>query len=356
MQLAILGYHASGNLGDAVQSYAILKLIGELLGEDKSVTVVDRDDIGAFAPSEQTLLVMSGWLLHRPDCFFLSPNVAPVMVGVHVDPSESYYSRYPPFADVVRECPTVQTVFERAAPVGTRDLYTLALLQDLGIDSYFAGCPTMTLRPKGLTSDGSVLAVDVPRSVCQALEKRLGRPITRVSNRTESSWMSTSELCRDAEPYLERLERADLLITTNLHAAMPARALGVRTVFAPGDLSDPRFSGLADFLPVIVPLSRLAGSPISLFEGAQWVPARDIFEQGQKFRDAVATALNPDLLRDYADKSDPERRLTELEHAALVYDRVLLRQRLRAVKATRLWRYSAGLRRLGGRLAATRLR
>ena len=342
MNKAILGYRASGNLGDAVQSYAML----ELLGPDPSVTVVDRDSISAFEPAEQTVLLLNCWLIHRPECFALSRNVTPAMIGVHTSPNNSPYTRYPPFLDVLRGCPSVQEVFQRSAPVGARDLYTLGALQEIGIESYFAGCPTLTLRRKGLAPDGSIVAVDVPESVCRTLQRRLGRPIVRLTNRSEASWMSASALREHVEPYLNRLERAELVITTRLHAALPAQALGVHTIFAPGDPSDPRFSGLADFLPVVLPLSEVAASPLSMFVPDHWSPAHDLSEQAETIRAAVKVAVDPSREPERADQIDPQRLLLELERAALVYDRVHVWDRVRAMRETRSWRYTSPFRRI----------
>lgn len=341
MNKAILGYRASGNLGDAVQSYAML----ELLGPDPSVTVVDRDSIAAFEPLEPTVLLMNCWLIHRPECFSPSRNVTPAMIGVHTSPSSSGYTRYPPFIDVLRESPSVQNVFRQAAPVGARDLYTLGVLQEVGIDSYFAGCPTLTLRPKGLESDGSIVAIDVPKSVCRTLERRLGRPIIRFANRSESSWMSVSALRTHVEPYLNLLERAELVITTRLHAALPAQALGVHTIFAPRDPSDPRYSGLADFLPVVLPLGELPGSPKSMFMPDHWSPARGVAEQAETLRAAVKVAVDPSRERSWTGQADPGRLLLELERAALVYDRVHVWDQVRAMRESRSWRYTSWLRR-----------
>ena len=342
MRRAVLGYHASGNLGDALQSYAMLRL----LGTDHPVSVVDREDIGGFTPSEATVLVMNGWLLHRPDRFFFSPNVIPAMVGVHLAPKFPLYSRYPPFADIVRECPSVREVFRQAAPVGARDLYTLAALRRSGIDSYFAGCPTLTLRPKGIAPDGSIVAIDVPEPICSVLEQRLGQPFVRVSNTSDSSWTEVSEIYDCIEPHLELLERAELVITTRLHAALPARALGVHTVFAPADPSDPRLSGLTDFLPVVVSLQNLESRPLSLFRAGRWESARDINQQAVTIRRAVGAALHPSEARLRPEIVERDRLLTELERAALAYDRIRLWDRRRRLRDSRLWRYSAPLRRL----------
>lgn len=349
MRRAILGYHATGNFGDAVQSYAML----ELFGSDQSVDLVDRDDIGAFVPPEDTALLMNGWFMHRPESFWLAPNVMPAMVGIHVSPGDSLYSRYPPFADVLRECLSVRQIFKRAEPVGARDLNTLGLLQELGIDSYFAGCPTMTLRPRGFPANGSVVAVDVPDTVSELLERRLGCMVIRLSNRRGSSWSSASALRRDVEPFLELLERAELVVTTRLHVALPAHALGTRVVFAPSDTSDPRFSGLADFLPVVVPLERLAKRLIPLLEESPWSSVREISEQAMVIRNAVGAALNRtssgcNVARERT-SAESELFLLELERAALVRDRVRLAERSQLSEQRRM---GSRLARLPGRTRA----
>jgi hypothetical protein len=355
MQRAILGYHAPGNFGDAVQSYAML----ELLGSEQPVDVVDRDGLEAYVPSEASVLLMNGWFLHRPESFWLAPNVTPAMVGIHASPMNPVYSRYPPFADVLRESSSVRKVFKRAQPVGARDLHTLGLLQELGIDSYFAGCPTMTLRPRGIPANGTVVAIDVPEEICEVLERQLGRLVIKISNRRDSSWSSAPALRRDVEPYLEILERADLVVTSRLHAALPAHALGTRVVFAPRDTSDPRFSGLADFLPVVVPLERLLRRPVSLFDESDWSPARDVGEQARVIRNAVDAALNMTSVGSEAPRArtaaESELLLLELERAAVVRDRVRLADRFEQDrKRGRLARLPGRVRAVGSRLATRR--
>lgn len=322
-QKAIFGYHASNNLGDAVQSYALLAL----LDSPPTITVVDRDDIGSFAPDEDTLLIMNGWLLHRPERFLLAPRVTPAMIGVHITPCQPSYSRYPSFERIVRNCPSIRSVFMRSSPVGARDLFTLSALKDAGIDAYFCGCPTLTLQPRGISKSNEIIAVDVPRDICDAIGTKVGDRVNQITANSDHSWHTVESLQTSVEPYLSRLEGARLVITTRLHAALPALAMGSHVIFCPEDISDPRFSGLIDFLPFTVPLNSMKRLPKSAFESQPWTPALDHRAQAQIIRRAVAKAVGGISQTTLHDAPvTREGLLLDLERAALVQERIKLRQ------------------------------
>lgn len=358
---AVLGYRASGNLGDAVQSYSLINLLDSLVSE---VAIVDRDDVAAFTPDVAVRLIMNGFLLQRPDRFAIAPNVSVSMVGVHVTPSAPLYSSLPSFEALVRESPHVRRVFDASSPVGARDLFTLNLMHELGIESYFAGCLTLTLPARSVDRGDVVTAVDVPLEVCRDLESRLGRPVVRITNSRSGSWLSRDSIEALVVPYLDQLAGSSLVVTTRLHAALPALALGTSVIFAPEDPSDPRFSGLADFLPRVVALRDLLSLPASFFAQPAWEPVRDHTEQARIAAEAVRQAVGGWSAVDGTASFDTDKVLMELELARLVRERIELRIRIEGaleerdaaraaldtVEGSRIWRYSQWIRKARARV------
>jgi hypothetical protein len=136
-----------------------------------------------------------------------------------------------------------------------------------------------------------------------------------------------------------------VVITGRLHAAFPALALGTNIVFAPEDPTDPRFSGLADFLPTVVPMRELGRLPVSVFNAAPWPAVRDFTEQAQVIRTAVQGAIQPGPRRTASEVAGSDRLLIDLERAALNRERVDLAD-LTRFTASRTSRYGQRIRRL----------
>lgn len=196
----VRSYEGTLNLGDAIQTYALCRLLPQTLawpGEDKA-------DPGRP-------LVVNGWLGREP----IYPATA-LYAGVFVS------SWLPAHWDRV----TAAT----QRPVGARDPATATSLAKLGTSASVIGCATLTL-PRYDGPRSGILHFDDYSPGC-------------LSNGCDSDvpWPRQWEL---AVARLDQLRRAALVYTHKLHVALPCLALGTPMVWqVDGDEGDRRFSVL----------------------------------------------------------------------------------------------------------------
>ncbi len=288
--LAVLGYRASNNIGDPVQSFALLCL----LGKNAVRHVVDRDNICNFTPRSPTTLLVNGWLGQRPEAFRLTSGVTAFFISVHISDQPGIYSRGPSMAHMLGSSPEMQDMFRRSQPVGARDIFTLRLLESLDIDAYFSGCLTLHLPPRDVRRGRHILAVNIDAETVDHLRQRLSRPIIATSNVSNGAWLSVEDITEESESYLDLIASSHCVVTSRLHAALPAVAMGVPTVFAPQRLDDPRFGGLLDFIPLTVETQYLMSLPSSVFEEPFFTGVRDPGELWEQNALAIAGALSED--------------------------------------------------------------
>jgi hypothetical protein len=177
-------YRGSGNLGDAIQSLALERLL-------PPVEYAWRDD--GLCAGDGTFVV-NGWLgqntppVDRSNCLF---------AGVFVNDTEANY----------------QWMANSAFPeIGARDPATVAWCADRGIRATFIGCATLTYDFYDGPRSGAY-AVDAEYPGAQELTHGIG-PIPWADQREQ------------AIALLARYQTASLVITTRLHVALPCLAFG----------------------------------------------------------------------------------------------------------------------------------
>jgi len=334
----LLVHGPSGNLGDAVQSLAARRFLPRV---DR---LVERERLGDVAGAGPLKLIMNGWWMKEPAGWPPPPDIMPLFVSFHVTTGP---------ARAALLSAESRAYLRRHGPIGCRDLHTASFLRDAGIDAYFSGCLTMTLPPRPRPRDGAgeVLFVDVFRShFFETADAVAGRDRAKIlqlrraagaddgaggmpaaaqfarSCGLPDSWCrdvglasalarrdsSPAEKLQSAEAMLERLAAARLVVTSRLHAALPAMALGTPCLFVfkddpppAGDVPerfdqghdctrhDPRFPGLLEQMRSL-PFSRLlAGLP-----AAEW---ESLVETPPRLRADLAAAMEArvlDFLRD----------------------------------------------------------
>lgn len=189
----VLAYRETGNLGDAIQTYALARLLpSPLVG-------VFRDNVPP-TPSD-SIVIVNGWLGDRPPedrrCLF-----AGVHLGLHRDEQASWIARSP-------------------FRIGARDPFTQEYLAQKGILSEMIGCATMTL-PRYDGPRSGVWNVDVPEWAFPGV-KSLSNSIL-----PELSWPNQ---WADAVRRLDLLRTAERVNTLRLHVAIPCLAFGTPVVF-----------------------------------------------------------------------------------------------------------------------------
>ena len=241
---AVLSVSSSRNIGDHIQSIAARRFL------PRADLVADRDHLNHFMPDQPCRLICNGWFANTPHRLGFSPHVRPLLISMHLSERAWLPDGAEPlsFGDALRAVPELRAELARFAPVGARDLPTLRLLQDLGIESWFSGCLTLALerahdQPRG----DQIVACDLPAEVSARLGHITGQPVLSVTHQLPpgADW---DEGMVEAERLLRVYQSAALVVTTRLHAALPCLAYGTPVLLLDRGFESERFDGLSAFL------------------------------------------------------------------------------------------------------------
>jgi hypothetical protein len=241
------------NLGDHIQILACNQLTQRLW--DAPSIHIDRDhEIGSLpgqASDQRPMrLVINGWFKTNHAEWPPHPALLPAFVGFHLRP---------------HQCPTLLSeeaiqYYRQHAPIGCRDAWTCQLLQERGVDAYLSHCLSLTLprRTTAAVSPSEVFVVSRDTRICAFLPQDLG-PYTFISHYSGTDRFQANMLLAAKRLELYR-SRARLIITTLLHCALPAMAMGIPVIMvwpintAEGRQSDrQRFSSLLQLIPIHEP-------------------------------------------------------------------------------------------------------
>lgn len=178
-----------------------------------------------------TWYIAFGWYMH--DIFGKSfnipfhPNLRPILLSVFV--------RYPEMLT-----PDAIAYLKKYGPVGCRDWQSVAVLRAVGVPAFFSGCLTTTvdtLFPAPASDHRSgTLRIDWPKDNKGPKKKQT---VTAIRDK---SFPENLELARNwVADYAYKYKQ---VLTSRLHANLPARSVGAQVEFEPKNKSDSRFGGL----------------------------------------------------------------------------------------------------------------
>lgn len=220
---------------------------------------------------EDTWYIAFGWYMH--DIFGKSfnipfhPNLRPILLSVFV--------RYPEMLT-----PEAIAYLKKYGPVGCRDWQSVAVLRAVGVPAFFSGCLTTTVdtlfpAPSPDRRSGT-LRVDWTKDNKGPKKKQT---VTAIRDK---SFPENLELARNwVADYAYKYKH---VLTSRLHANLPARSVGADVDFEPKNKSDSRFGGLIgidatefdairngilDKLSVLLPLIATGASEDEIY--AKWV-------------------------------------------------------------------------------------
>ena len=236
-------YGFSRNLGDHLQSFAAEQFLPRLDGH------IGRESMRKFSPVDgrRYLLLMNGWFAHTPEaCLPAGDSILPVFVGFHM--TEWNRTRR------VFSTPECLAYLRRHEPIGCRDRSTAEALSALGVETHYTMCLTLTFpRRETAPRDSRTLIVDadhlpIPESIRRnAIVLTHEIPYRLSEEHKRAIAQSRLDLYR---------ERADRVVTTRLHCALPCLAMGIPVVFF-GNPQDGRFSILEDLgVPIYPKIAR----------------------------------------------------------------------------------------------------
>lgn len=185
MRYTLLEYAKSHNVGDALQTIALSRLLGG------DVDYLLREKQSEFVNSDENKLISNGY-----QWFPLSEDKTVLYAGVYL-----WQHKFDTLAEFLRG---------NLNTIGTRDPYTHRKLLQKGIRNEMCGCVTTTLPRYYGEREGEY-------------DVALGKKHRDVWIRTDSPW---DEQMRVAEENLEFFRKAKSITTDKLHVTIPCLALG----------------------------------------------------------------------------------------------------------------------------------
>ncbi|MBM3859454.1 MAG: hypothetical protein FJ395_07370 [Verrucomicrobia bacterium] len=221
---AYLSYR-SINLGDDMQSLALCKHLGQ------PDLFVDRDRFPSYATAGPIRLIVNGFFTASP--FPPPPNIEPVYVALCV-------------GKLKNSDPATVEHLRAAAPIGCRDKHSLRWCEKLGIDAYFASCPSILFdRTIPYDPTGPVVFVDVEP---QSLPPFDGEVVVLTNRVRPDDFPSPEARFRALEERVLIYQRARLVVTNRLHVAMPCLGMDVPLIMVDPNSVGYRLTALPDFL------------------------------------------------------------------------------------------------------------
>lgn len=258
MKYGLICYNYLENVGNEIQSIAARRFLPQIDYH------VDFNNLASFKADDEFKMIMNAWYLHDKKSWPpIDENINPLLISMHLNTNntntpEAFLS------DESRE------FLSKYGPVGARDPLTQEFLQSNGIDSYFSGCLTLTLKgEENVEKEDYIVLVDVSQDVLEFVKSKTDKQIYVVSQALptdlnkrklddlyfylEDRIYNSQEKFFYGECLLNLYQRASCVITKRLHVALPCLALETPVLLINDDIinGEIRFSGFKDWLNFI---------------------------------------------------------------------------------------------------------
>ncbi len=250
MKFAVIGYPESINAGDEIQSIAAAHLLPRV------DYYLPREALDQVDNLEEIKLICNGYFMYQPEHWPPAPCIRPLFISMHAARSLG--------ADGYLANARLKDYYGQYGSVGCRDLTTLSLFREQGIESYFSGCLTLTLGDlfREETRSQEILFVDPfvnevgreysKKVINEIVPKDLLENVELITHMRPGTDLSIKERNTSALRLLRRYATAKLVITSRLHCALPCLAFGTPVCFLDFGYSEKygkdRFGGLTDLL------------------------------------------------------------------------------------------------------------
>lgn len=240
------------NIGDPIQSFAVLELFKSIGISEEDIVPLDRYDLADYDGQEVAAIVNGAenyeHFAYHTRFLPLSKKIHPVFCSLHFHRELS---------------DTELSSLRSSQPIGCRDEYTVNYLKRKGIDAFLSGCLTMLFPLRNQTkSYDKVFIVDcsekakaeIPDKIKENAEF-LSQVIRMKSNSVDYrlTLEETDEYNGIAQEQLFRYrDEARLVITSRLHVASPCAAMGIPVILV-RDTFDERYQFIDRFLPLYTP-------------------------------------------------------------------------------------------------------
>lgn len=224
MKYGLMYYKATDNIGDDIQTYSAIKYLPHI------DYYIDRENLSCFVPDkeEQVSMIMNGWYIHNKLAWPPSPYINPLLISMHfkeltdTDVGDMYLKSFG------------REFLNKYGPVGARDIETKKRLENNGIETYFSGCMTLTLKKFfGVKKKNKICLVDVGQDIIDKVKSSTNcdiEVITHLLNQEETAKKDFECRMKEVETLLKKYQGSRLVITSRLHAALPCVALGTPVI------------------------------------------------------------------------------------------------------------------------------
>lgn len=234
------------NIGDNLQFMAIDNLYRKISLPQEEIVYLKIEELCHY--KGEYLILPMNWSLFdsnymQEDKISISPYIIPVFLAVTIE-SAAHQDRYFNEYNI--------KYLKQYEPIGCRDEYTMQMLRDNGISAYLNGCMTLTFDKRDTEKlRKKIFAVDAPKE----LEWYMPEELKKHCEVLTQQYYYNEEVKEEAiiknikAQYSRYAEEAALIITSRLHVAAPAVALGIPVIFAREKI-DYRFSWIDKLLPL----------------------------------------------------------------------------------------------------------
>lgn len=240
------------NLGDPIQSLAVLEMYKKIGISEEDIVPLDRYDLADYN-GEDVVVLINGAENYENFAYStrflpLARKIHPVFISIHLHRELSE-----------KELESLRN----NQPIGCRDEYTVNYLREKGIDAFLSGCLTMVFPKRSENGTyNKVFIVDCSENVLEHIPDEIKGNAEYLSQviRMKSNSIDHKLTLEETEEYnsiaKEQLNRyrdeAKLVITSRLHVASPCAAMGIPVVLV-RETFDERYQFIDRFLPLYYP-------------------------------------------------------------------------------------------------------
>ncbi len=321
------------NIGDYIQALAAKQYFNDI------DILIERERLSEYC-GENVKMIMNGWYMIEPKYWPPTNNINPLYVSFHINSMAR---------DRMLQSDSINYL-KKHEPIGCRDMNTMNMLKDKGVDAYFSGCLTLTLSKTYSANDrGEKIYIVDPsvnisrgsiRSILSALmyyilhfftmmklmkkfkeyKKRSGMFLVAAAFYRSYSKLFDDDILLNAEfidqespeigqryktqedkfAYAEELlgkyARARCVITSRIHCALPCLSLGTPVIYVERDsqseTSSCRLGGLSELFNLV---KSNGGKLISQFDIDGKISVENFpknKDNYQKFRDKLLSVCS----------------------------------------------------------------
>lgn len=253
MKYGVLYRKTTKNIGDDIQSYAQAQWLPSV------DYLVDIENLDGFQSEndEPVATIMSSWYMWHKWNWPPSKYIYPLWVGFHYNDIQRGRKRGMPckWEYLTGKGYDYLKGYE---PIGCRDYYTQERMSERGIENYFSGCITLTLRKReNRLKQGGCREYIVVNGVEKSVEKAIIQQmegtgievkVVRPTRAEPSDAIPFEERMKEVESLLDLYQNAKCVVTFRLHCALPSLALGTPVLLVRHSYKSVRFKPYMDWL------------------------------------------------------------------------------------------------------------